>query len=360
MNKTDLLADELSSLNWSTARLVLAAHFIIALIRLRTVCLSRLANAFETDVEAESNYKRLQRFFRFFKIDFDTVAKLVGRWLPDEPWILCLDRTNWEIGATNVNILVLAVAYRGIAIPVVWTFLDKKGNSNTDERIALMERFIKLFGKERIAYLTADREFRGKAWLQYLVSKKLDVRLRIPNNTRVSNKHRNKLLPATRLFGLKVGEVMVLRQPRLVWGIPVYLGATRTPNEHVIIVALAYTPTLVADYARRWEIETLFGCLKSKGFDMEQTRLRDPERLSKLLALLTIAFGWCYRVGEWRAEKKPIRVLKHARQAVSLFRYGLDYLNRILFQPMKRGLDKFVEALTLLFDDAPSSLTIPT
>lgn len=63
MNKTDLLADELSSLNWSAARLVLAAHFIIALIRLRTVCLSRLANAFEnafeTDVEAESNYKCL-------------------------------------------------------------------------------------------------------------------------------------------------------------------------------------------------------------------------------------------------------------------------------------------------------------
>jgi hypothetical protein len=100
--------------------------------------------------------------------------------------------------------------------------------------------------------------------------------------------------------------------------------------------------------------------LKSKGFDMEQTRLRDPERLSKLLALLTIAFGWCYRVGEWRAQQKPIRILKHERQAVSLFRYGLDYLNRLLFRPMKNGMDKFIEVLRLLFGNTSSALTMPT
>ena len=351
MRKTELLAKELSSLNWSFARLILAANFIMALIMLRTVNLSVLSNAFETEVEAESNYKRMQRFFRFFKLDFDALAQLVGRWLPDEPWVLCLDRTNWQIGITDVNILVLAVAYRGIAVPVVWTFLAKKGNSNTDERITLIERFIKQFGKERIAYLTADREFRGKKWLQYLVHQKINIRLRIPNNTRVSNKHGNRMLPATRLFSLKVGEVMVLKQRRLVWGIPVYLGAVRTLDEHAIIISTAYTSGLVADYARRWEIETLFGCLKSRGFDMEKTRMRDPERLNKLFALLTIAFCWCYRVGEWRAEQKAIRVLKHQRQAVSLFRYGLDYLNRILFSPMYNGMHKFVQVLTLLFAD---------
>jgi len=40
------------------------------------------------------------------------------------------------------NILVLAVAYEGIAVPVLWMFLPKKGNSNTGERVALMNRFI--------------------------------------------------------------------------------------------------------------------------------------------------------------------------------------------------------------------------
>lgn len=92
---------------------------------------------------------------------------------------------------------------------------------------------------------------------------------------------------------------------------------------------------------------------------MEQTRLRDPERLSKLLALLTIAFGWCYRVGEWRAQQKPIRILKHERQAVSLFRYSLDYLNRLLFRPMKNGLDQFIDVPVLLFNDKSSTSAMP-
>ena len=37
-------------------------------------------------------------------------------------------------------------------------------------------------------------------------------------------------------------------------------------------------------------IETLFGIFKSRGFNLEDTHLVDSERLSRLFALLTIAF----------------------------------------------------------------------
>lgn len=210
MTTTTLLAQELSTLNWSVARLILIAHFLIGVIKLRTVNLVRLAGVFDTEVEVDSNYKRLQRLFRHFELDFDAIARLIYRWLPSGKWILGLDRTNWQIGTTSVNILVLAVAYRGIAIPLIWACLNKKGNSNTKERITLLERFIKLFGKERIAYLTADREFRGHDWLRFLVSEQIPFRVRIPNNTRVPNRHRNQTVPVTRLFRLRVNEVMVL------------------------------------------------------------------------------------------------------------------------------------------------------
>lgn len=46
-----------------------------------------------------------------------------------------------------------------------------------------------------------------------------------------------------------------------------------------------------AAYARRWEIETLFGALKSRGFNFEDTHLTHPDRLGKLLALLALAFA---------------------------------------------------------------------
>jgi len=47
----------------------------------------------------------------------------------------------------------------------LWVMLDKNkkgGNSNTAERIALVESFIKIFGVESIEHLLADREFIGK------------------------------------------------------------------------------------------------------------------------------------------------------------------------------------------------------
>jgi hypothetical protein len=40
------------------------------------------------------------------------------------------NRTNWKFGKANINFLVLGVAYKGMAIPLFWYLLDKRGNSN--------------------------------------------------------------------------------------------------------------------------------------------------------------------------------------------------------------------------------------
>jgi len=39
----------------------------------------------------------------------------------------------------------------------MWEFLDKKGNSNTDERMALLNRFEREFPEVEVAYLCADK-----------------------------------------------------------------------------------------------------------------------------------------------------------------------------------------------------------
>ena len=85
-------------------------------------------------------------------------------------------------------------------------------------------------------------------------------------------------------------------------------------------------PNAMADYARRWEIETLFGILKSRGFNLEDTHLKDPERLSKLTVLLTLAMCWALQTGEWLAQQKTIVIKKHGRKAKSVFRVGCDYI----------------------------------
>ncbi|WP_125468878.1 hypothetical protein [Methylomagnum ishizawai] len=61
-------------------------------------------------------------------------------------------------------------------------------------------------------------------------------------------------------------------------------------------------------------METLFGALKSRGFNLEDTHLTDPKRLAKLMGLLALAFAWSYRTGELLHDgPSPVRQKKRCR-----------------------------------------------
>lgn len=148
-------------LPWHGARLTFLALCLVALFLGESVNLDKLSSVFAS----ASSYKRLTRFFRGFALDFDAIARAVVGWseIP-QPWTLSLDRTNWTFGTVNINILMLGIVYEGVAFPVMWTLLDKRGNSNSDERIELLERFERLFPNAEIRCLTGDREFVDREW----------------------------------------------------------------------------------------------------------------------------------------------------------------------------------------------------
>lgn len=320
------------NIDWNKARINFLAKFLIALIQVRSVNLSEIASVFAGRAKVESHYKRIQRFLRGFEISYALIAVLlVSLCGVPSPWVLTLDRTNWQLGKTPLNILVLGIVYKGVAIPVLWTILDKKGNSNTAERKAIVTQFIQLFGAGSILYLCADREFIGKRWFAWLIDQQIDFRIRIRENTQVAN-GRGMLVAGRRLFRcLAVNEPLSLDKPRHVWGLELWVSGMRLANgEYLIVVSWKKSPQAISEYAKRWEIETLFGCLKSRGFRLEETHVIEPERLKKLIALLALAFCWAHVVGEWLSRQKPLKTKKHGRKAKSIFRYGFDHLRRIL------------------------------
>lgn len=76
-----------------------------------------------------------------------------------------------------------------------------------------------------------------------------------------------------------------------------------------------------------------FGCLKSKGFRFEETRITKRERIKKLITVLAIAFCWAHITGEWsHRHEKTILLKKHGRPQESYFRRGLDTLKECLFK----------------------------
>ncbi|BAU63310.1 IS4 family transposase [Stanieria sp. NIES-3757] len=189
MNQIILLRRTLKPLlGWHGARLNFLALFLIALLRVKTINLAELATGFRSNAKTESNYKRLQRFFRNFDLDYVVLAKAIVILMNiPQPWVLSIDRTEWSFGEKRFNVLLLGVVHNGVAYPLVWEMLEKKGNSNSDERMDLLERFCSIFPDVKVAYLTGDREFIGKPWLSYLlIEPTIRFRLRIRASDRIN------------------------------------------------------------------------------------------------------------------------------------------------------------------------------
>ena len=166
------------------SRLKCMSALILCLIQVRTVNLSELSLGLNSSVSSETNYKRLQRFFRLFTFPFDSLSLMLWDLFDEgKTPVLSLDRTNWKFGRTNINILMLSLCYHGIGIPLMWKVLkDKRGNSSAAERIELMSRYLKVFKPDYVVRLVADREFIGQKWLNWLDTNHIHYVIRIRKN----------------------------------------------------------------------------------------------------------------------------------------------------------------------------------
>lgn len=122
---------------------------MIALFQVQTVNLAKIASVFGGTAKIASNYKKLQRFFRFFSFSQAEVARLVLRLLKIEPnYTIAIDRTEWQLGASWVNVLMLSVAYKSLSLPLFWIVLDEKGCSDNAERREILQKFIDEFERK--------------------------------------------------------------------------------------------------------------------------------------------------------------------------------------------------------------------
>jgi hypothetical protein len=336
----------------NAARIKFIVYIITALIKVQSVNYQRLAQGFDNEIALSSTLRKIQRFFSIFDLNSDLVARLLFKILPSEVFAngklqLTLDRTNWKFGVTNINILMLAVIYQGTALPLLWTFLgDKRGNSDQKERIALLERYIRLFGSKSIDFITADREFIGDEWWSFLISNPIRFFIRIRANMQVFSPSKGmvKAYWLFNYFGLNKG----FSHPKIVriatnW---VYLSGLKFINdkgkvEFLIVASFCKTEHQMAlkMYKKRWQIETMFKAFKSGGFNLEDTHLTDYQRLNKLLLIVAIAFIWAYKVGIYRSQNiKKIEMKKHGRMAKSIFNYGLEFLAQALINCFHKNI----------------------
>ncbi len=202
------------------------------------------------------------------------------------------------------------IVHDGVAYPVVWFTIPGKGPSPTDQRIRLMKLLLDIVPVNSIEALVADREFIGQRWFHWLVQERIPFYIRFKKNAQVASNGR--LTQVHRLFmHLELNTAMRLGHRHSIHGVKLWVTGMRLKDDYLLIASNQDNLEAIAFCRKRWGIETLFGCMKTRGFNLEATHLRDPDRVVKLVGLLSLAFSWAHKAGRWIAERDPPKYKKH-------------------------------------------------
>ena len=296
------------------------------LIKSRSVLFSEIADKIDLDIKPESIERRIQGFFQKTSFDYLQLGKLLLGFVHHHRVILSIDRTEWDFGLVQVNILCAVVSIGKMAVPVYFEMLDNNsGNSSASDRISLFKSLVKLVGKDRVELLVMDREFVGHKWLSWLKAEGIPFCVRVPKHHTVlfsdgSRVHIGELLQDSGRFTAK--QVVV---DQVVVNISLSYDAK---GELLYLIGTGEPRNLPRQYKKRWSIEVFFQALKGRGFNLEKSCLKSIEKYKKLFAVVCLAYTVCWATGIQDGRQNPVKQKNHGYPQYSVFRRGMNLLRK--------------------------------
>jgi hypothetical protein len=294
-----------------------------------------------------SAIRKTERFFQKQSLPVQNYAKAIIDLIGYRgKMTLNLDRTNWKYGDKKINYLVLSLRIsKNFSLPLFFVELDKDGNSSTGERIDIIELFVKTFGVDRLGSLAGDREFIGEKWITYLSDKEIPFFIRVKENMLIDYNDDSQLHVRGFFDHLGIGKKRKIEIS--VYGRTFVFEGTRSSKGDLVIVMsnqiFLKVGAILARYRKRWSIEELFRKLKTSGFHWENTHMRVPKYLEKLLIVLGFATVCVFLIGT--LTKIPWRKTVGCKLR-SLFRQGFLNIQYLISQSPILAIEKLEELLS--------------
>ena len=152
--------------------------------------------------------------------------------------------------------------------------------------------------------LLADRFYGTPEMILWCRDRGWDYRLRLKRNLVARLGSKKTTTGALALSGGHDFEKVALTGQRATTN----LGIIREPGHaEPWIIAMAAQPGYRAPwgYAARWGIEPMVSDFKSRGFGLEQTHLRSPDRLARLILVMALALYGAVSTGMWDQANNP-------------------------------------------------------
>jgi len=307
---------------------------VIGLLQSTDVHLSSLAEVIPLDITDLSIEQRVRRWLKNSRID-------VQSWY--EPFVLTgLHLYGWQEVyvvldtsqfGPSCRALVVGIAYAGQVMPLGWRVVKgKKGHTDPQLQNELLAQIEKYLPPGRVT-LVADSEFSAVDLLKPIQQRRWFFIVRVRGNIFVQLDDDSSFM--LNQADLKKGQTKWW-QP--IWWTalhrfgPLMLVATWQKGEDTPLYVITNTTNVEAAllvYSWRFWIEALFADFKGRGFHLAHTKIRDPERLSRLLLAASIAFLWALAVGSFVFHSPQQRLVdRNDRVDRSFFQLGYRTIKR--------------------------------
>jgi len=250
-----------------------------------------------------------------------------------------------KVGPSH-QLLMVSVAYRRRAIPVVWTWVPHaRGHSSAHCQLALLEHVQRLLPPNAKVLLVGDSEFGSievlrqldKWHWQYVLRQKSNHLVQLPGKDwqtfgSLINKGQSLWLGKGLLTSQHQYSVNLLAQWQTKEDDP-WLLATNLDQHHLALRA----------YSRRMWTEEMFGDLKSHGFDLESSHLKSFLKLSRLTFAVVLLYVWSIAYGSHIANTGQRSLVDRSdRGDLSIFQVGFRMIHRILKKHTDIDLSFFI------------------
>ena len=283
------------------------ALLVATMLHARSANLMSLAASLPLATErADMRYQWVARFIDNERVRCDTVMEPFAREVLAKVAeagrvTLIMDQTK---ASDRHQILMLSVRFGERALPLAWRVEATDGAIGFAVQKTLLVAVTPWLPPDADICLMADRFYGTPELIAFATAQGWDYRLRLKGNLSVFIDGRKSRL-----------DQHVVRKPPYLQDIELThrrvttnIGIINDPgHDEPWFIAMSGKPGYLAtlDYSARWGIEPMFSDFKSRGFGLEQSHLQTPDRLSRLLLVMSLALYFAVSTGQWDAATHP-------------------------------------------------------
>lgn len=324
--------------DFALKRAVLLAAMICSIIRSGRASLQKLGEHMDGDIQLASKIKKAKRFLKNKHLSAEIhfipyLGAILKSLAASGTIVLAVDGSG--IGK-DCSVLMVNIIWKTRAIPLCWIVRKApKGHFGEQLHIDIVKQTANILKpfvdqKCKIVFL-GDGEFDGTALQQTIKNYKWFYVLKTAKSTYISENNDGK-------DACKIGDNLPNAYSRYLMIENQYVGKEENyglvnvviwhspKHKHplYLLTNLDYAPEVVNFYAKRFTIETFFGDIKSRGFNITHTKIDNVKMLSNLLMIACLAFLVSILTTNFFTKSKLIDrfCITHKIKQLSIFQIG--------------------------------------